>query len=1284
MLNSRPAIPILKGKRKIELQKHDLVHRYGKQGDSQRGIDLIGTLSGGSRIVFQCKYHSAEAKNSRVGKTEADRAIKLAKEKYPEAQYYALVTNSSFKTDAIDSLNDAGWLKWDGEILKDLLRSLPQFTGYHLVCDHFGKSEADRLYPLGPDLLLTPKVALASRQDALAHKYACIGRESEITVITDALTGKKRQAVILSGEGGLGKSRILCEVLSRLEGKKWKPRILQKMEPSESSAKQVALLEENNLLVGMDECHLDGFFREDISLAILQHSKNGRLLLACRPEGLPNLRLTLREHGWEIAEPLEPSKGLQSMDQESMMQLAEGILGEGNTKAQQLAQLSCGNPLITVVGGEMLKSTRSHIRDVIHSDEFRKQVFQYLEDSFLNALERRFHRSSKRLLRLLAVLSPCSEKNLPSAATLLGIREIELDDEINRLRGAGLIRGSNDNFRVIPDLFSDHLVREALGKNDDTGLLPRLMKSDLITNGGTAVFRNLAMARWGTDSDNAALDPLIQSLWESYRRNFTTSYDNERDDLISSWKKWAIYLPDESLEFAELALESKPNPNTEILEWIYPGLESHYTKTLHSNAIHILSDLAKFHIDHQEQALELMWKHRDKETESDLRDKPGAIAQVFGPEADRTVGSVLSALKWLGTEVRRPDTFREWTGSRTNDPAYYLGPAFSTQYDASFSRGNTFHFCSQPFRLGITSPLREEAMEIIRHISMASVDGALNCIDLLKSIAAPFYSMTVGDPGKKWLEEFDQCRLASLRMLLEIVKHHDDAMVRFLIRKSVRRPWCSPDPSPEVEALRIQILSAIPETQELNLARVLLSNVYDEFSRRFEDRDRYPSHHLQKLWDELCDKVAAEMVLNCPPNRTLPELCEDAGSSMQGHSLEPNFHSLFQAFGRIDPRHTTALRKHILQHPGSCFSYLYGNLCLDEVPESSDRKLAEGADLSRPDLFAAVCDWLHLQSEETEFPRSLVKIANECRAARGVSIDTVLRSIHFSYMKSSFSSLLLENLPWREMSAAQLADVGKKMDNRSGGLPGLPVSVYPAFLERLNELPWEAISPMSGILREACRKLPALAFEFFEKRMRRAVAMDGNTTPHVFPPTHHGHLSFPDTTGIPDYEARARTIFDALRSDPKNLLLWQWFRIAVVDSGDLAVDLLKKWIETATDAKDLSEVSKIISSDASRFAFSEPDLINMLLVRAKSFPRDCFKKVEDRLVDSLGCRARGYTNGIPDDQLILNRARELRERHAGESLLYGLFDRVVRYEEADADQHRRDFVEREEGRKRFE
>jgi hypothetical protein len=63
---------------------------------------------------------------------------------------------------------------------------------------------------------------------------------------------------------------------------------------------------------------------------------------------------------------------------------------------------------------------------------------------------------------------------------------------------------------------------------------------------------------------------------------------------------------------------------------------------------------------------------------------------------------------------------------------------------------------------------------------------------------------------------------------------------------------------------------------------------------------------------------------------------------------------------------------------------------------------------------------------------------------------------------------------------------------------------------------------------------------------------------------------------------------------------------------------------------------------------------------------------------------KGYTNGIPDDQHLLNRSRELREQHAANPLLRELFDRVVRFEEADAEHHRRDFLARDEDRRRFE
>ena len=110
LLNAHPVIPLRSDGRESNLHRHDLVHRYGKQGDRQRGIDLLGVLHGGDQIVFQCKYHDPNVSRPRVGKPQAEQSIELAEEKYPEAGFYVLVTNTSFTPPAIDSLIKANWL----------------------------------------------------------------------------------------------------------------------------------------------------------------------------------------------------------------------------------------------------------------------------------------------------------------------------------------------------------------------------------------------------------------------------------------------------------------------------------------------------------------------------------------------------------------------------------------------------------------------------------------------------------------------------------------------------------------------------------------------------------------------------------------------------------------------------------------------------------------------------------------------------------------------------------------------------------------------------------------------------------------------------------------------------------------------------------------------------------------------------------------------------------------------------------------------------------------------
>lgn len=235
----------------------------------------------------------------------------------------------------------------------------------------------------------------------------------------------------------------------------------------------------------------------------------------------------------------------------------------------------------------------------------------------------------------------------------------------------------------------------------------------------------------------------------------------------------------------------------------------------------------------------------------------------------------------------------------------------------------------------------------------------------------------------------------------------------------------------------------------------------------------------------------------------------------------------------------------------------------------------------------------------------------------------------------------------------------------------------------MNQLPLETIAKATGIIDQACRKIPAMAFSFFEDRMDKAQNQKDETEyPYVFPYHFTGGVRFADPAKIPNYEARVSTIFAELKNDPENELLRNWFQFAAIDTSEFGVGLLRGWIDDLTDQRELACISELVSN-SKQIPLSCPDVVRAVLLKARSFSESMFTETERELFASVVNHAQSYDNGIPQDQTVLNMAREQRERNNSDPLLFRLYDRVVRHEEADAELHLKESNERLQGLNRF-
>ena len=349
------------------------VHRYGKRGDNQRGIDILAEIDGGQRVAIQCKYHDPSTKTGRVTLSEAKKAVRKAEEKYP-ADHYILVTNIEHnQPDAIEFIaKKKNWTLWGKHQLHAITRNLPLAKAWHLIVDHFGESVAWEFFPLGPALFLTPKEYRKLGSGSLSHQYSCVGRDAEIRKISNALVSKKPQAVLTSGDGGVGKSRLFLEALTQIELRHPDFKVLVAEPDTRGKWEQLNLAGDQPLIIGLEDCHMPS----RLDRKFLIHARlrpNTRLFLMSRPGGLDDIRVDLRETGWEksFVEPLGKDN-ISVLKLSAMTQLAKEIIGHDHEDIPKIVRLSNGNALFTVVACEKVRDKKWRSNQMLTAEEFQQ------------------------------------------------------------------------------------------------------------------------------------------------------------------------------------------------------------------------------------------------------------------------------------------------------------------------------------------------------------------------------------------------------------------------------------------------------------------------------------------------------------------------------------------------------------------------------------------------------------------------------------------------------------------------------------------------------------------------------------------------------------------------------------------------------------------------------------------------------------------------------------------------------------------------------------------------
>ena len=359
---------------------------------------------------------------------------------------------------------------WDATDLSQRVRALHSESGVQLVRAHFGRDVVKGFLGVDFDLPWTPLETFFEpflRPGHLfTHEHALAGRDDELQSLVDFAAGDALVAIV-SGRGGLGKSRLVLEAGRRLEAEGLHVRVAD----SDQSVRpeHIEVLPDPVLLV-VDDAHR----RDDITtLARFAQDARSRgrtvhLLLTTRPYGLEALRSSLINGGADPSE-ITALPPLADLSADDMRVIARATLGSKLARDGHLVQRLVGaagdSPLVLSLGATLVRRGQidpSRLRD--HND-FRHTILARFQDEAVGAVAgTAAPGEALETLRVTAAAGPLnteSDATVEAAATVAGLGTVAFRRTIGALEAAGVLVRRGRQVRVSPDVLADHILTEA-------------------------------------------------------------------------------------------------------------------------------------------------------------------------------------------------------------------------------------------------------------------------------------------------------------------------------------------------------------------------------------------------------------------------------------------------------------------------------------------------------------------------------------------------------------------------------------------------------------------------------------------------------------------------------------------------------------------------------------------------------------------------------------------------------------------------------------------------------
>lgn len=687
------------------------------------------------------------------------------------------------------------------------------------------------------------------------HRLPQVGRRRELQDLLSFVKGND-QIAILPGRGGSGKSKLIHTLSRRLA--RLYPELSVRLAAEGLTIDKGALeeLPDDSCLIIVDDAHRSTGL--EVILAAARQNAELKVLLVTRPHATDYLVMHTVAAGFDRDHVIVNSVLTDLNYSLEHRQLARRVLGsEWKHYADELASVTRDSPLLTVIGGELLRTHRIPPSSLTQNQKFQQEVLSRFRDVQLGEivlkLDGRYtEQFCSKVLQIIAALSPIdlgNESLVHAMAELSGADEVELKQFLGRLVKAGVVVRGGRFVRIVPDVLSDFILQDACFAPDG-----------LVTGWATQVYekvadfrldvllRNLAELDWrmhvapnvpGKPSSEVSETGLLDFIWRDIEEKFRIASLKDRKAWLGRLERIAFIQPHRIWAIVEIA-RNEPAPVLNEPSDIGRALTNPIThEDVISALVPVLRGIAR---DDRFTArcADLLWEiGRDQPT------KTGQTPLALGALRE------LASYRYRKTLVFSQIVLaccHEWI----NDPKIHeyrhsvLSIISVLLSRRSEGAGTNEHWQSHSSVTPTTESfweLRRAALNLVESCAFsAEPQIVLEALKILRTPISEEYLWELKNDNQDEWQTWEAEQLAALEIAASVVKTNDDPFVRLRIWEACS--WqAQHGPRTAVRSRALEVLESVPLSFESRLILLITGNHgSEEYSQtstdNAEDQDR--------------------------------------------------------------------------------------------------------------------------------------------------------------------------------------------------------------------------------------------------------------------------------------------------------------------------------------------------------------------------------------------------------------------------------------------------------------